>query len=84
MSENLNNAEKEFLEIFRHYQTITGGSISKKNILDALRSRKYMSPANYTDLENVMNSLVSKGFIEIEDPDCIVLTQLGEDYLWRR
>ncbi len=81
MSENLNNAEKEFLEIFRYYKSITEDSISRKEI--AGQVHKYMSPSNYENLENVLKSLETKGFIKIKKDDLIYLTQLGEDYLWR-
>lgn len=80
MSENLNNAEKEFLEIFKHYKSITNSSISRKDIS---ANHKYMSPPNYLNLENILKSLELKGFIKIKDDENIFLTQLGEDYLWR-
>ena len=83
MSENLNNGEKEFLEIFRHHKTITNQSISMDDVSAAQRMYEYMSYPNYKDLENIMKSLESKGFIKIENDDQIFLTQLGEDYLWR-
>ncbi len=83
MSENLNNAEKEFLEIFKHYKTITDNGISMKDISDAQRKQNYMSLLNYKDLKNILKSLESKGFIKIGEDNYIFLTQLGEDYLWR-
>lgn len=81
MSENLNNAEKEFLEIFKHYKTITNKSISRRNIREQVH--RFMSPSSYTNLENVLKSLELKGFISLKEDDLIYLTQLGEDYLWR-
>lgn len=81
MSENLNNAEKEFLEIFKYYKVITNGSLSWKKINDQIH--KYMNPSNYSNLENVLKSLEEKGFIEIREDNLVYLTQLGEDYLWR-
>jgi hypothetical protein len=80
MSENLNNAEKEFLQIFRIHKSRTGDNISMNNINHQIS--RFMSPASYMDMENVLKSLESKGFIEIKR-DLIFLTQLGEDYLWR-
>ncbi|MGA2141966.1 MAG: hypothetical protein ABSG94_06025 [Brevinematales bacterium] len=80
MSENLNNSEKEFLQIFRQHKSKTGDNLSMSSINQQIH--KFMSPANYMDMKNILKSLESKGFIEI-DRDQVFLTQLGEDYLWR-
>ncbi len=83
MSENLNNAEKEFFEIFKHYKTITNNSISLNDVYTAQLAHQYMSSSNYKNLEDILKSLESKGFVRMEDNEHIFLTQLGEDYLWR-
>ncbi len=41
-----------------------------------------MSSGNYSELKNILDSLVSKGFVTKRADDCVILTQDGENYLW--
>ncbi len=83
MAENLNNGEKEFMELFKHYKKYAENNKTNQSAYFAKHIREYMSPANYNDLKNILKSLESKGMIRVENDNTVNITQLGEDYLWR-
>jgi hypothetical protein len=83
MAENLNNGEKEFMELFKHYKNFAENNKINQSAYFAKHIHEYMSPPNYNNLQNILKSLESKGLIRVEDKSTVTLTQLGEDYLWR-
>lgn len=76
----LSNGEKEFMEMIRNSKSTKGEVILAQSILAV--QNDYMSPPNIRDLPNILNSLESKGFIKKGKNNSIILTQIGEEYLY--
>lgn len=77
---SLSTGEKEFMEIFRHFKTVAEIGIMIQNVIAV--QNNYMSTPNIKDLQNILNSLKSKGFIKEGNNNFIILTQIGEEYLY--
>ena len=76
----LSTGEENFMKIFRHFKSTEGEVILVQSILAV--QNDYMSSPNIRDLTNILNSLESKGFVKKGKSNSIILTQIGEEYLY--
>lgn len=78
--QDLSRGEQEFMEIFRHFNTVAETGIMIQNVFAV--QNDYMSPPNINNLQDILTSLESKGFIKEGNKNSITLTQMGENYLY--
>ena len=71
------NGEQEFLEIFRHLKMTKDMPLSELSI--GSLSRKYLSPPNRKRINEILESLFNKGYLDSNR----ALTKKGEEAIYK-
>jgi len=72
--------EKEFLEIYKHFNVISGHGLMEQNISARLM---HLSPPVRNKANEILKELVNKGYIDYKpDTNFYLLTDIGEKELY--
>jgi len=72
--------EKEFLEIFKHFNVTSGHGLMEQNLSTRIN---YLSPPIRRKANEILNELVNKDYINYKsDTNFYILTDLGEKELY--
>lgn len=81
MRDQLTNAEKDFLKIFKCYEVLCDECLIPGNIIHG--SRKFLTTPDRDKVHDIIKSLIRKGYAyEKESHDALFLTKKGEDFIY--